>query len=149
MAAQGVELYGWGFVMVEPPAMDYASPAKTLRRPFVVMAAVSFAMAFLFAMTFVVVMTLTLPASDGAYGQRPFEDPLVFPVMAMGAAFAGLIGSVPFYFACRSRPLGRSVAIVVGVTMVELLVVTPLNGGIGFLGSFVAFAVGLVVARCG
>jgi hypothetical protein len=44
---------------------------------------------------------------------------------------------------CSTRPLGRSVAIVVGVTMVELLVVTPLNGGIGFQGSFVDFAVGL------
>src|SRR5438552_18987495 len=100
------------------------------------MTAISFGMAFLFAITYVVVMTLTLPKTDGAYGQMPFQDPLVFPVMAIGASFAALLVALPFYFACRSLPLGRSVAIIVAVTMAELVIVTPINSSAGLLGSF-------------
>jgi hypothetical protein len=133
--------------MTESVKIDYAIPAKLWRHSILTMTAISFGMAFLFAITYVIVMTLTLPKTDGAYGQMPFQDPLVFPVMAMGACFAGLVVTLPFYFACRSLPLGKSVMIIIGVTMAELLVVTPINSGAGFLGSFVAFAIGLAVAR--
>ena len=111
------------------------------------MIAASFAMAFAFAITFVIVMTLTQPKTDGAYGQLPFQDPLVFPIMAVGASFAALLMFTPFYFVCRSLPLGRSVAIIVAVTMAELLIVTPISARAGFLGSFAAFAAGLTAAR--
>jgi hypothetical protein len=66
--------------------------------------------------------------------------------MAMGASFAGLIVFPFFYVVCRYKPLGRSVAIIAGCTLVELVVVTPMSEGAGLLGSFAAFAVGLVVA---
>ena len=92
-------------------------------------------MTFAFAITFVIVMTLTLPKTDGAYGQMPFQDPLVLPVMAIVASFAALLLSMPFYFVCCSLPLARSVAIIVGVTMAELLIVTPINAGAGLPGA--------------
>lgn len=133
--------------MTEQVKLEYAIPANRRRHSILTMAAISFGMAFLFAITYVVVMTLTLPKTDGAYGQMPFQDPLVFPVMAMGACFAAVVATLPFHFSCRSLPLGKAVTVIIGVTMTELLVVTPLDSGIGLLGSFVAFAIGLAVAR--
>ncbi len=127
--------------------IDYALPPKHWRHSAFKMLVASFAMAFAFAITFVIVMTLTLPRTDGAYGQMPFQDPLVFPVMAIGASFSALIVFPFFFSSCRSRDLGKSVSIIVGVTMTELLLVTPFNIGAGLLGSFIAFAVGLCVAR--
>ena len=118
--------------MTEPVKIDYVVSAKPWRHSIFTMTAISFGMAFLFAITYVTVMTLTLPKTDGAYGQMPFQDPLVFPVMAMGACFAALVVTLPFYFACRSLPLGKSVAIIIGVTMAELLVVTPIKLARGF-----------------
>jgi hypothetical protein len=133
--------------MQQPVNMDYAVPPIIKRHPPFLMLAISIAMAFAFAITFVIVMTLTLPRTDGAYGQMPFEDPLVLPVMAMGASVAALIVFPFFYLAIRSKPLGKSVAILTSLVMAELVIVTPLNAGWGFCGSFAAFAVGLIIAR--
>jgi hypothetical protein len=133
--------------MTQPVKIDYASPSIQRRHSVLIMLAVSFGMAFLFAFTFVIVMTLTLPRADGAYGQRPFTDPLVFPVMAIGASLAAVLVFPFFYFACRAMPLVQSIAIIVGTTLAELMIITPINAGVGFLGSFVAFFVGLLVAR--
>lgn len=43
--------------------------------------------AFVFAITWVVVMHLGLPETDGAYGQAPSQDPIEF--IAMASALIG------------------------------------------------------------
>ena len=134
-----------GAYMAEPTPLDYAPPER-LRNPAAVMLLCSFAMAFLFAVIYVIVMTLSLPPSDGAYGQTPFQDPLVLPIMAIGASMAAVVVFPFFYFTCRYKRLGKSVTIVASITVAELLLITPFDAGAGFVGSFLAFAVGLAFA---
>lgn len=137
----------WTGAMPET-TIDYASANAPLRRNSVFqMLPAAMGMSFVFAVTYVVVMTLTLPPSDGAYGQAPFADPLVFPIMCIGAAVAGVVVCPFYYFALRTRPFFKSLAIVMGVVLAEIMVVTPFDSGLGFLGSFLAFFVGLGIAR--
>lgn len=105
------------------------------------------ALSFLFALTWVVMMTLTLSPTDMAYGQAPFEDPLVFPIMSMFAGVAACFTYPFLYFALRDRPFPKAPAILAGIVMAEILLVTPFYASLSFLGSFVAYFVGLVVAR--
>ncbi len=98
---------------------------------------ISFTLAFIFAIAYVIVMTLTLPKSDLAYGQRPFQDPLVFPIMAVIAASSGLVGWPLFAFLGRHSP-PASVAKVTGITtLLFILVATPFQPRIGFAGSYI------------
>ena len=109
--------------------------------------AICFGLAFLFAITWVVVMTLTLPPTDGAHGQMPFDDPLVFPIMSILASIAAIL-IYPFtYFAFRDRSLLKALGILAAAVLIEIFIVTPLNAGLGFLGAFGAYATGLVVGR--
>jgi len=112
-----------------------------------VMLLVSFVLAFAFAITWVTTITLTLPPTDGAYGQAPFEDPLVLPVMAIFASIAAVCVFPFLYFALRDRPLAISLGILIGIVTLEIVIVTPFAAGAGFVGSFVAFALGLFAAR--
>lgn len=107
----------------------------------------SFALAFIFAVQFVVVFTWTLPPTDGAYGQAPFQDPLVLPIMSMGAAIAGAIVCVPTCLMLRRREWITSTCIVFAVVSAEIWIVTPLASRFAFVGSIVAYFVGLVLAR--
>lgn len=89
------------------------------------------------AMTFVIVLTLTLPESDAAHGQMPFADPLVFPVMIVGVTISGLIGW-PFFavFGWRVSPvmIARTTAVVV---LGFIILVTPFNAKLGWFGSYI------------
>ena len=98
---------------------------------------VSVTSAFVFAIAYVIVMTMTLPKTDLAYGQRPFQDPLVLPIMALVAVVSGLVGWPLFAFLGRhSRP--AEVAMVTGVTtLLFILVATPFQSRIGFAGSYI------------
>ena len=108
---------------------------------------VCFVLSFFFAITWVIVMTQTLPSTDGAFGQAPFEEPLVFPIMSIFASIAA-IAVYPFtYFSLRDRQLSKPLIILVGAVLAEILLITPLNAFAGFLGSFFAYAVALVAAR--
>ena len=98
---------------------------------------ISVALAFTFAIAYVIVMTLTLPKTDLAYGQRPFQDPLVFPIMAIVAAASGLVAWPLFAFLGRHSP-PATVAKITGIsTLLFILVATPLQSGIGFFGSYI------------
>lgn len=109
--------------------------------------AICFALSYVFAITWVVVMTYTLPSSDGAYGQTPFEDPLVLPVMSLFAAIAA-IAVFPFtYVAFRDCSLPIGLAVLTAVVLIEILLITPISSFLGLVGSFVAYAVGLMIAR--
>ena len=112
----------------------------------IVMLLIAFVLAFAFAIAWVIVMTLTLPPTDGAYGEAPFEDPLVIPVMSILASIAAVFVSPFLYFALRDRPLPKSLAILAGTVLAEIVCVTPLNAPLGFIGALLAFAVGLLAA---
>jgi hypothetical protein len=107
----------------------------------------AFAFAFLFASTWVVVMTISLPVTDGAYGQMPFEDPLVFEIMSIFAIFAGVITSPVFYYALRNRRFPHALFVFSGIVIIAIIVTTFINPLLGLIGSFAAYAVGIVITR--
>ncbi len=77
------------------------------------------------AIVFVVVLTYTLPPSGGAYGQYPFQDSLVFPIMSMFAVVCGLL-TFPFaLWLLRRVSLGRSSVVIVLSAVAAVVVVTP------------------------
>lgn len=114
--------------------------------PVLLLVFLSVVLAFLFATTFVVVMTLTLPRTDGAYGSAPFAHPLVLPVMSMVALPAGLLTSPMLVAALRTRPLRPGLLWAAGVPLGAIVLLTPINAGLGFLLSFPAYAVGCALA---
>ncbi len=129
--------------------LDYGSASdhpRTANHP-LALVAVSFGLAFLFAIVFVVVFTSSLPSGDGAHGQMPFQDPLVLPIMSMFATVAGAIVCIPTCFALRRVRLLHATFILAATVLAEIVVVTPLAGFGGFLGSFPAYALGLILAR--
>lgn len=105
---------------------------------------VSMGLSFLFAVTYVIVSTFTLPQSDLAHGQMPFEDPLVFPVMSIIAGISGLIGWPLFaLLGRRSDPL--TVAKIAGIpTFAFIIIATPFDPGLGWLGSYFVCLAGLI-----
>ncbi|HEX5472391.1 MAG TPA: hypothetical protein VFW73_10915, partial [Lacipirellulaceae bacterium] len=127
--------------------MSHVLPLKTHRNHPILILVLCFALAFLFGVVWVVVMTFSLPPSDGAFGTMPFDDPLVFPIMSIFASI-GAILVYPFtYFSLRDRPLPKSLAILGGCVLLEIVLVTPIIPPLGFIGSFVAYGIGLTVAR--
>lgn len=111
------------------------------------MLVVAFGLAFAFAILWVMVMTLTLPRSDAAYGAMPFSDPLVFAAMSIVASIAAIITFPFLYFTLRDRMFPHAFIILAGVVVIEIVVVTPLHAPYGFLGSFMAYVMGLYLAR--
>ena len=105
-----------------------------------------FAMSFMFATSWVIVMTMSLPRTDMAFGEMPFQDPLIFPIMSVFASIAAILVFPFTYFALRNRRLPRATGILMAVVFAEIAIVTPLDAGLGFIGSFVAYSIGLVLA---
>ena len=98
---------------------------------------ISIGLSFAFAVTFVIVMTLTLPKTDEAYGQMPFQDPLVFPVMSMLATFSGLLGW-PFFAILGRHCSPATVAKITGfTTLLFIVLTTPIQSRIGWFGSYI------------
>jgi hypothetical protein len=110
------------------------------------MLGVSFGLAFLFAATFVLVLTLALPPDD-AMSRVPFADTFVDFIGAAIASIAAIVVFPFIYFALRTKPLLKSVGVIIAIVVVEIIAFTPLYPPCGFLGSFVAFGVGLILAR--
>ncbi|HVP65582.1 MAG TPA: hypothetical protein VMT82_11850, partial [candidate division Zixibacteria bacterium] len=74
-----------------------------------------------------------------------FKDPFVSTSAIYGAALSGLV-SFPFaYFAVRNRRLLTSALFVFAAVVAEILLVTPFANWWGFLGSFPALAVALLL----
>ncbi len=108
---------------------------------------VSFASAFTFAIVFVIVHTLSLPKSDAAYGSNPFANPFISQVMCFVAGASALV-AFPFYaWLGRGLPADRVGWVAGAVTLVWIIAATPFLGPIGWLGSYAALLVGLIVAR--
>jgi hypothetical protein len=126
-----------------------SSTRPPVRNHWFVILVVSGAMAFLFAVVFVVTMTLSLPPTDGAYGSAPFSHPLVFPVMSIVASIAGVLVTPFVYAALRNRRLSQTLPIVAGGTTAWIIAVTPFSVRWGFWGSFAALGMTLIISqRC-
>jgi hypothetical protein len=108
---------------------------------------ISIASSFAFAITWVILMTLTLPKTDLAHGQMPFKDPLVFPIMTIFAVVSGLL-AWPFYTLLGWNRPPKTVGIIAGIaTFVFIIIATPLNAGIGWVGSYFALLSTLLYCR--
>jgi hypothetical protein len=102
-------------------------------------------LSFIFAVTFVIIMTFTLPKTGGAsYGLAWFQDPLVLPVTSMGVLISGLVGW-PLFTICGWRVPPATVAkITGGTTWIFIVVATPINAGIGWIGSYIVCLLALI-----
>jgi hypothetical protein len=107
----------------------------------------SFAMAFLFAVVWTIPMFSTSPASAGVDAPFMLFNPSVFCVMSFFASISAVLIFPIFYFSIRYCDLPKSVFIIVAVVVSEILLVTPMNHLIGFIGSFIAFGAGILIAR--
>lgn len=108
---------------------------------------ISLLSSFIFAIAWVVIMTLTLPETDGMHGQMPFQDSLVFPIMSMFAMMSA-VAAWPFYtvFGWSLPPV--KLGSVSGIfTLLFFLLATPFNVGIGWLGSYIVLLISLIVCR--
>jgi hypothetical protein len=78
----------------------------------VLLLGLSFAMAFAYAVVLVIVLNVTLPPTDGAYGSILILDPFVFTVMVpVGAIAGGLI--YPFVLlVLRTRSWKKGISII-------------------------------------
>jgi hypothetical protein len=105
---------------------------------------ISMGLSFAFAVTYVIVMTLTLPKTDLAHGQTPFQDPLVFPIMSIVAGISGLVAWPLFAVLGRYSP-PLTVATITGLTTLLFIVVaTPIQSGIGLFGAYIVCLGGLI-----
>ncbi len=109
--------------------------------------AVSLVSSFIFAVTWVILMTLTLPETDMAHGQAPFQDPLVFPIMSMFAGVSALL-AWPFYtiFGWRHSPVRFGIT-AAAAALAFIVIATPFDAGIGWLGSYLVLLVALIVCK--
>ncbi len=107
----------------------------------------TFGVVFGNAVLFVLVLTWSLPPSDGAYGEPPFSHPLVFPTMAAAAGIVSLI-ACPFSMLLLqyARPLVS--AIVVPVAMwIAIFLTCSIVGGYGLVAGFVAMIAAMLFCR--
>lgn len=107
----------------------------------------AFVLSFGFAILWVCIMTWSLPPTDGAYGQAPFGDSLVLPITSIFASVAALITYPFLYFTLRDRRFPHAPALLAIVVIGEIVIITPIDAGLGFVGSFIAYFAGLAVAR--
>ena len=108
---------------------------------------ISLILSFVFAVTWVVIMTLTLPVTDLAYGQSPFEDSIVLPIMSMFAVISAIL-VWPFYVVLGWRLPPLKVGTVVGIaTFSYIFIVTPFIAPLGWLGSYVVLLIALIICR--
>ena len=106
--------------------------------------AISMALAFLCATTYVVVLTLTLPKADEMHGQAPFQDQMVLPIMALGAVLSGLVGWPLFALLGRRCSPKRVATVTTIATLAVVIGGTPIRSSLGWPGCYVACVAALV-----
>jgi hypothetical protein len=120
----------------------------TRTHSFAVFLLVGFVGAFVTAFTFIAVIQLTLPPTDGMYGQGTFttlHDPFVRAVAMPVALVSGSLATPLLYFCLRHRRLTVALPIVFGSVLVAVAVTTPLSTLLGLLSGFAALFVSCVV----
>ena len=83
---------------------------------------------------YVVTLTLSLPPTDGAYGTLPFSDPLVFPLMLMGASMAACIVSPFAVWLLRGVRLRPTITLTFGAAAGTIVIAVLLrHAGLGLM----------------
>jgi hypothetical protein len=104
--------------------------------------------AFVTAFTYIVVIQLTLPPTDGAYGQGIFttlRDPFVRLIATHVALWSGVLASPVLYFCLRRRRLTVALPLVLVSVLVAVSVTTPFSQLLGLLSGFAALVVSCIV----
>ena len=101
--------------------------------------------AFITAIVYVVSLTLSLPKSDGAYGQLPFQDPFVFPVMGFGALVSGIVMTPFVYFALRNRNIKKCAYFICPIVLISVILSTSINVQFGLIGAFASLVLSLIL----
>lgn len=92
-------------------------------------------------------VTWSLPETDGAYGEIPFTNPVVYPVYGFFVLFAWIATFIVTIFTLRHAPLGASFLCTMGAALVTITVATPFFGFRGALAAFPVTFAGLVYLR--
>ena len=108
---------------------------------------VSLVCSFVFAVTWLIVMNLTLPETDMAHGQVLFLDPFVLPVMSIIAGVSAL-AAWPFYAFLGWRHSPVKVGIASGaITLTFIFAATPFCAVVGWWGSYFVLVISLLICR--
>jgi hypothetical protein len=136
------------FVLVALVGLSLFRERNKDRHSAMAIATVCLALSFVFASAYAMVVVLPDEKLWNSldYGPMPFQDPGVLLPMSIWASI-GAVVVFPFTFlAFRKRRLLRPMCILAAIVLAEILIVTPLNGTAGFFGSFIAYALALIVA---
>jgi len=115
---------------------------------FAVFLLVGFSGALVTAFTFIAVVQLTLPPTDGAYGQGIFatlHDPFVRTIATLAVLVSGALATPLLYFCLRHRRLTVALPIVFGSVLLAVAVTTPLSQLLGLLSGFATLGVSCMV----
>ena len=115
-------------------------------RGFIILA-ITFGMALLFAIAYDYVFRWSLAKDDLMYGSEPFQVAGEFIGLCKIALIAGALVFPVVHFAMRDRPLHKASLVIIGTVLLEIALVTPFSGLLGFLGSFAAVGMGAVAAK--
>ena len=104
---------------------------------------------FVTALAFIATIQLTLPPSDGAYGQSiltALGDPFVRTIATPVALVSGLLASPLLFFSLRRRRLSVALPIVLASVILAVVVATPLSHLLGLASAFVALVLSCVLS---
>ena len=101
--------------------------------------------AFITSIAFVITLTLTLPESDGAYGQLPFQDPIVFSVMSIFVLISGIIVTPFIYFTLRNRNKKRCACLILPAVLICVITLTPIGPGLGLISAFASLVLSTIL----
>lgn len=121
---------------------------QTRSHSFAVFLLVGFVGALVTAFAFIVVIQLTLPPTDGAYGQgvvATLSDPFVRMIATPFVLVGGVLATPLLYFCLRDRRLAVALPIVFGSVLVAVIVTTPLSQLLGLFSGFAALVVSCIV----
>jgi hypothetical protein len=99
--------------------------------------------AFVTAFIFILVIQLTLPPDDLAYGQPIFtilSDPFVRAVATPVAFVSGLLASPLLFFCLRRLRLTLTLPIVFGSVLAAVVLTTPFSQRLGLFCAYAALA---------
>jgi len=109
--------------------------------------AVSIVLSVIASIEFTTITAWTLPKSDLAYGQTPFQDPFVFTVMLTTALIIGVLFWPIAALIAWPTTLKRTTRLTALAVLGFTLIATPINPGIALSGSVVVGLAALSYSR--
>ena len=108
---------------------------------------ISIALSVIAAVEFTTIAAWTLPKTDLAYGQAPFQDPFVYTVMFTTALTVGAIFCPIAALIAWPTNLTKSATITALAVLGFILIATPIKAGIALAGSPVVGLAALAYCR--